>query len=57
MTYMEYLTISNVLHFEIRKVQIKITFVKDKASGAINTTVEDNYCIADNIEFSITKVE
>lgn len=54
---MEHLTISDMLFFEIRKVQITIAFVKDQTYGVVNTTVEENYCIVDNIELSITKVE
>lgn len=55
-TQMECLTISKTVHFEIRRVQLKVAFVKDKTYIIINnTTVEENYCIADNIEFSIMK--
>ena len=55
-TNVEHLTASNVFHFEMRKVQLKIGFVKGNESATINTVAEENYCIADNIEFFITKI-
>jgi hypothetical protein len=53
---MERLTISQVVHFESRRVQLKVAFVKDdEYIIKNNTTIEENYCIADNIQFSIMK--
>ena len=51
-TQMERLTISKVVHSESRRVQLKVAFVKDDKYIIINnTTVEENYCIVDNVEF------
>ena len=55
-TQMERLTISEAIHFEIRRVRLRVAFVTDdKYININNTTVEENYCIADNVEFSIMK--
>ncbi len=54
---MEHLTISNMIHFEIRKVRVKIAFIKDEQYNNTNTTLEENYCIADNVEFSIMSIK
>jgi hypothetical protein len=54
---MERLTISNIIHFEVRKVQVKIIFIRDEQYNNTNTTHEENYCIADNVEFSIMNIK
>jgi hypothetical protein len=54
---MERLTISQIVHAEVRRVQIKIAFIKDDTYNNTNTTVQENYCIADNVEFSIMKLK
>ncbi|CAF1437817.1 unnamed protein product [Rotaria magnacalcarata] len=54
---MELLTISNSTHFEVRSVQLKIAFIRNTTYTSINGSAEENYCIADNIEFFILKRE
>lgn len=54
---MERLTVSNIFNREMRRLQLKVFFFKDVEYKSLNSTIEENYCIADNIEFSIRKSE
>ncbi|CAF3014548.1 unnamed protein product [Rotaria socialis] len=51
----ELLTISSSIHFEVRSVQLKVSFIRNTTYTNINGSAEENYCIADNIEFFILK--
>ncbi|CAF1639925.1 unnamed protein product [Adineta ricciae] len=52
----ERLKVSNQFNREMHKVQLKVGFIRNLTYDDTNTNNEENYCIADNIRFFITKI-
>ena len=54
-THMQTVQLSQIIRSDVRSVEIWITFVTTEKSNNSNATLDQHYCICDNIQFTITK--